>query len=70
MKIVYFILGSVSLTCGIVGLILPVIPQIPFLICACFCFSKISTRFKKWADKHKDKLPFHKSKYAEPEPTA
>ncbi len=36
---------------GIIGLLLPVVPQIPFLLAALFCFMRSSRRFKAWMEK-------------------
>lgn len=47
-KILWSLLGSLSLAGGIIGLILPIIPQIPFFIMAIWCFAKISPRFHRW----------------------
>lgn len=39
--VIFFVLG-------IIGIILPIIPQIPFLIIAFFCLSKGAPRFHQW----------------------
>ena len=36
---------------GIIGLLLPVIPQIPFLLAAILCFMRCSVRFRNWMEK-------------------
>lgn len=45
---VSFVLGTVFLILGLIGLALPVIPQIPFLLLAAWFFSISSKRFRKW----------------------
>jgi uncharacterized membrane protein YbaN (DUF454 family) len=36
---------------GLIGLLLPVIPQIPLLLAAIFCFMRCSTRVRTWMEK-------------------
>lgn len=45
---VCFLLGSIFLILGLIGLALPVIPQIPFLLLAAWFFSISSSRFRHW----------------------
>lgn len=47
-KFAWGFLGSLSFMGGIVGLLLPVIPQVPFFLVTIFCIAKISPRFHKW----------------------
>ncbi len=57
-----FILGGIIFTiCGAIGAVLPVLPTVPFLLLAAFCFSKGSTRL------HERLLtsPFYKRHIAE-----
>lgn len=37
--------GMLSLLCGIIGLLLPVVPTTPFVLLAAACFARSSTRF-------------------------
>lgn len=48
LKVVWILLGSLSFVGGIVGLILPVIPQVPFFLLTIWCITKISPRFHNW----------------------
>lgn len=48
MRIVYFIIGIISMCLGTIGVILPVVPTTPFLLLAAFCFTKSSKRFHQW----------------------
>lgn len=47
-KLAWGCLGSLSFMGGIVGLILPVVPQVPFFLVTIFCIAKISPRFHRW----------------------
>lgn len=47
-KIMLLIIGSIFLVLGIIGIILPVIPQVPFLLVACGCFIRSSPRIRAW----------------------
>ncbi len=48
MKIVYIVLGCLSLGLGAVGAVLPILPTFPFLLFAAFCFGKSSERLHTW----------------------
>lgn len=47
-RFLWSLLGSISLVGGAIGLVLPIIPQIPFFIFALFCLTKASPRFERW----------------------
>lgn len=53
MKIVYAVLGSVSLGLGILGAFLPVLPTTPFLLLAATLYCKGSPRLYGWLIDHK-----------------
>ena len=44
----WFVVGVICLIIGIIGLLLPVIPQVPFLLAALLCFMRVSERFNNW----------------------
>lgn len=50
-RLFYVICGIVLFVLGIVGLFLPIIPQVPFFLAAIFCFSKASRRFNRFIKK-------------------
>jgi len=48
MRIVWLILGLVSLGLGALGVVLPLLPTTPFVILAAFCFARSSPRLHDW----------------------
>lgn len=48
MKIVYLIIGLISLVIGAIGAVLPMLPTFPFLLLSAFCFAKSSQRLHDW----------------------
>lgn len=47
-KLLYIIVGCVSVALGAVGAVLPFIPSVPFLLLAAFCFARSSERLNTW----------------------
>jgi len=48
LKIVWVVLGFISLAIGAVGAVLPFLPTFPFLLLTVFCFAKSSQRLHTW----------------------
>ncbi len=44
MKAFWFIIGCLSVGAGVIGIVLPLIPTVPFMILAAFCFARSSER--------------------------
>ena len=47
-KIIYTIIGCLSLTLGSVGAVLPILPTVPFLMLSALCFAKSSEKLNAW----------------------
>jgi uncharacterized protein len=49
----YMTAGAFALALAIIGVVLPIVPQVPFAILAAFFFSKGSPRIHQWIRKNK-----------------
>ena len=47
-RITFVVLGCVSLALAVIGVVLPILPTVPFLALAAFCFAKSSDRLNNW----------------------
>ena len=47
-KILYILIGCISLGLGIIGVVLPILPTVPFALLAAFCFARSSERLDGW----------------------
>lgn len=47
-KPIYMTIAWLSLSLGIVGIVVPVLPTTPFLLLSAFCFEKSSEKFHAW----------------------
>ena len=45
--------GALSLATGLVGIFLPVLPTVPFVLLAAYCFSNGSPRCERWMLEHR-----------------
>jgi uncharacterized membrane protein YbaN (DUF454 family) len=45
LRIIFIVIGSLSLTIGTIGIFLPIIPTVPFYLLTAFCFVRGSKRF-------------------------
>lgn len=53
MRAFWIIAGFTSLGVGIAGIVLPLVPTVPLILLAGFCFSKSSQRYHDWLLNHK-----------------
>lgn len=47
-KLFYLILGCVCLALGCIGVVLPILPTVPFFLVTVFCFAKSSQKLHDW----------------------
>ncbi len=47
-KVLYMVLGCLSLVMGAIGAVLPLLPAFPFLLLATVCFAKSSEKLHNW----------------------
>ena len=47
-RISFVVLGCISLALAVLGVVLPILPTVPFLALAAFCFAKSSDRLNNW----------------------
>ncbi|WP_354185263.1 YbaN family protein [Bartonella japonica] len=52
-RICTFIVGWVMVVLGIIGIMLPIMPTVPFLLIASWCFARSSPRFHHWLNNHR-----------------
>lgn len=53
MKIILATLGIISLILGIIGIFLPLLPTVPFVLLSAYLFARSSTRLHYWIMNHK-----------------
>lgn len=47
-RLIYVLLGFISLGLGILGIVLPILPTVPFFLATTFFFSRGSKKFDDW----------------------
>lgn len=48
LSFVYLFLGSLTLALGVIGIILPILPTVPFFLLTAYFYAKGSSRFHQW----------------------
>jgi uncharacterized membrane protein YbaN (DUF454 family) len=51
-RIVYLALGMISLLIGAVGVVVPLLPTVPFMLLAAFFFARSYPRLERWLVQH------------------
>lgn len=51
-RVAYLITGLFALLLGGIGLFVPLLPTVPFVILAAFCFARSSSRLEQWLVGH------------------
>ncbi len=52
MRLIWLLLGLASFALGAIGVVLPILPTVPFMLLSAFCFSKSSERLHNWLITH------------------
>ena len=47
-KLIFIVLGCICLALGTVGVVLPILPTVPFYLATAFCFANSSERLHNW----------------------
>ena len=47
-RMLYILVGSIAVVLGAVGAVVPMLPTVPFLMLAAFCFARSSDRLDRW----------------------
>lgn len=53
MRILWLVGGLLSVGLALIGVVLPLLPTVPFLLLAAFCFARSSERLHNWLLSHK-----------------
>ncbi|SPJ27021.1 YbaN family protein [Falsiruegeria mediterranea] len=52
MRVFWLVLGVLCVALAMIGVILPLLPTVPFLLLAAFCFARSSERLHDWLLSH------------------
>lgn len=53
MRIIWMVFGLLCVGLAIIGVVLPLLPTVPFLLLAAFCFARSSEQMHGWLLSHK-----------------
>ncbi len=48
MKALWIVAGIFLMILGVIGLMIPVVPQVPFFVVGVLCFCRVSERLRQW----------------------
>jgi uncharacterized protein len=51
-RVLWFSAGSIAVLLGVIGVFLPLMPTVPFLLLAAWCFSRSCRRCERWMLNH------------------
>ena len=52
MRAVWAVFGYLALALGVIGIVMPFLPTVPFVLLAAFCFARSSERLHRWLLSH------------------
>lgn len=52
MRVLWVVFGVLCVACAMIGVVLPLLPTVPFLLLAAFCFARSSERLHDWLLSH------------------
>jgi uncharacterized membrane protein YbaN (DUF454 family) len=53
MRLVWLLFGGVAFALGVIGAFLPLVPTVPFMLLAAFCFARGHPPFEEWLLNHR-----------------
>ena len=53
MRPIWLMCGMTALGLGLIGVVLPLLPTVPFMLLAAFCFARSSERMHAWLIEHR-----------------
>jgi hypothetical protein len=51
-RLFFLVLGLLSLALGAAGVFLPLLPTVPFVLLAAYCFARSEPRLARWIEEH------------------
>lgn len=51
-RIFFAVVGLISLLLGVIGIVIPILPTVPFILLSAYCFARSSQRLHQWLLTH------------------